>query len=238
MADRIHVIYNGIDLAEYQKTSETKALTDYGIDPAKPYVLFVGRLTRQKGVTHLVEAIRHLPRETQVVLCAGAPDTAEIAAEMRQKVENARRYHPHIIWIEKMVTKRDAIQLYSNAHVFCCPSVYEPFGIVNLEAMACGVPVLASATGGIKEVVVEGETGCLVPFEQDPVTSFPVDPEKFALDLADGINRLLRDPGKCLRFGNAGRRRVEETFSWTAIAQQTIGLYEKVTQQFSTVART
>jgi alpha-maltose-1-phosphate synthase len=226
--DRIHVIYNGIDPFEYQKTAETEALTDYGIDTANPYVLFVGRITRQKGVTYLVDAIRHLPRETQVVLCAGAPDTPDIAAEMRRKVENARRDHPHIIWIEKMVTKHEAIQLYSNARVFCCPSVYEPFGIVNLEAMACRVPVLASATGGIREVVVEGETGYLVPFEQDPVTSFPVYPEKFVRDLAAGINRLLENPDKCQRFGNAGRRRVEEIFSWSAIAQQTIRLYEKL----------
>jgi len=233
-ADRIHVIYNGVDLAEYQKTSETSALTDYGIDPAEPYVLFVGRITRQKGVTHLVDAIRYLPRETQVVLCAGAPDTPQIATEMRQKIENARRDHPHIIWIEKMVTKHEATQLYSNARVFCCPSVYEPFGIVNLEAMACRVPVLASATGGIKEVVVDGETGYLVPFEQDPVTSFPVDPEKFARDLAAGLNRLLEDPDKCRHFGNAGRRRVEENFSWTAIAQQTIRLYQQLIQQSST----
>jgi starch synthase len=232
-ADRIHVIYNGVDLAEYQKGSETRALTDYGIDPAKPYVLFVGRITRQKGVTHLVDAIRYLPREMQVVLCAGAPDTPDIAAEMRQKVENAGRDHPHIIWVEKMVKKHEAIQLYSNARVFCCPSVYEPFGIVNLEAMACRAPVLASSTGGIKEVVVDGETGYLVPFEQDPVTSFPVDPEKFARDLAAGINRLLEDPDKCRRFGNAGRRRVEEIFSWSAIAQQTIRLYEMLLQRSS-----
>jgi len=230
-ADRIHVIYNGIFLCEYQETSESKALTDYGINPAKPYVLFVGRITRQKGVTHLVDAIRYLPQETQVVLCAGAPDTPDIEVEMRQKVENARRDHPHIVWVEKMIAKHEAIQLYSNARVFCCPSVYEPFGIVNLEAMACHVPVLASATGGISEVVVHGETGYLVPFEQDPVTSFPVDPEKFARDLAAGIHRLLDDPEKCRRFGDAGRRRVEETFSWTAIALQTIRLYEKLIQQ-------
>ncbi len=227
-ADRIHVIYNGIDLAQYQKTAETKALTDYGVDPTNPYILFVGRITRQKGVTHLVEAIRYLPREVQVVLCAGAPDTPEIAAEMRQKVEDARRDHARIVWIEKMVTKQEAIQLYSHARVFCCPSVYEPFGIVNLEAMACGAPVLASATGGIKEVVVDGETGYLVTFEQDPVTSFPVDPEKFARDLAAGLNRLLGDPEKCKRFGDAGRRRAEESFSWTAIAQQTIRLYQQL----------
>jgi starch synthase len=230
-AGRIHVIYNGIDLAEYQRTTETSALTEYGIDPAIPFILFVGRITRQKGVTHLVDAIRHLPRETQVVLCAGAPDTQEIAAELRQKVEDARRHHPHIVWIEKMVTKQETIQLYSHARVFCCPSVYEPFGIINLEAMACRAPVVASATGGIKEVVVDGETGYLVPLDQDPVTSFPVEPEKFAADLAARINRLFTDPEKCRRFGDAGRRRVEETFSWTAIAQQTIRLYEQLIQQ-------
>ena len=228
---RIHVIYNGIDPAEYQKTSETKALTDYGVDPAVPYVLFVGRITRQKGVTHLVDAIRYLPPETQVVLCAGAPDTPEIAAEMRNKVEEARKQHPRIVWIEKMVTRQETIQLYSNARVFCCPSVYEPFGIINLEAMACRAPVVASATGGIKEVVVDGETGFLVPFDQDPVTTFPRDPERFARDLAARIQQLLDDPVMCRRFGDAGRRRVEETFSWTAIAHQTIALYQRLIEQ-------
>jgi starch synthase len=225
---RIHVIYNGIDLAEYQKTEETQALTDYGVDPAVPYVLFVGRITRQKGVTHLVDAIRSMPPETQVVLCAGAPDTPEIAAELRTKVEDARRNHPRIVWIEKMVTRQETIQLYSHARVFCCPSVYEPFGIINLEAMACRAPVVASATGGIKEVVVDGETGYLVPFDQDTVTSFPREPEKFAKDLAVRINELMADPEKCRQFGDAGRRRVEEIFSWTAIAHQTIDLYRKL----------
>jgi starch synthase len=237
-AERIHVIYNGIDLAEYQKTLETRALTEYGVDPSILFILFVGRNTRQKGVTYLVDAIRHLPRETQVVLCAGAPDTPEIAAELRQKVEDARRHHPHIVWIEKMLTKQETIQLYSHARVFCCPSVYEPFGIINLEAMACRAPVVATATGGIKEVVVDGETGYLVPLDQDPVTSFPVDPERFARDLAAGINRLLEDPGKCRRFGDAGRRRVEETFGWTAIAQQTTRLYEQLIQRTTARVRT
>lgn len=225
---RIHVIYNGIDLAEYQKTEETKALTDYGVDPAVPYVLFVGRITRQKGATHLVDAIRSMPPDTQVVLCAGAPDTPEIAAELRTKVEDARRNHPRIVWIEKMVTRQETIQLYSHARVFCCPSVYEPFGIINLEAMACRAPVVASATGGIKEVVVDGETGYLVPFDQDPVTSFPRDPETFAKDLALRINELMADSERCRQFGDAGRRRVEEIFSWTAIAHQTIELYRKL----------
>jgi len=230
---RIHVIYNGIDLNEYQKTTDTKALTDYGVDPSVPYVLFVGRITRQKGVTHLVDAIRYLPKETQIVLCAGAPDTPEIAKELRDKVDAARKDHPRIVWIEKMVTKQETIQLYSNCRVFCCPSVYEPFGIINLEAMACRAPVVASATGGIKEVVVEDKTGFLVPFDQDPVTSFPRDPEKFAKDLAGRINVLLRDAEKCRWFGDAGRKRVEELFSWTAIANQTIELYGRLIEERS-----
>ena len=227
----VHVIYNGIDLEEYQQTTDTDALVKYGVNPEQPYVLFVGRITRQKGVTHLVEAIQYLPPGIQVVLCAGAPDTPEIATEMREKVEAARLLNPNVVWIEKMVTKPEAIQLYSNASVFCCPSVYEPFGIINLEAMACRAPVVASATGGILEVVVDGETGYLVPFEQDPVTSFPLHPETFARDLAEKISALLADPVKAKQFGEAGRRRVEETFAWSAIAEQTIQLYHQLLAQ-------
>jgi starch synthase len=253
---KIHVIYNGIDLKEYQYTESTEALTKYGVDAAKPYVLFVGRITRQKGVTHLVDAVRYLPAGTQVVLCAGAPDTPEIAAEMRAKVEALRRETPgsqaaaqvvegedgghaiatgdptgkghNVVWIEQMVTKQEAIQLYSHCAVFCCPSVYEPFGIINLEAMACRAPVVASATGGILEVVVEGETGHLVPFEADPATTFPADPDRFARDLAEGITDLLDDPEKAKRMGEAGRKRVEAQFAWEAIAAQTIALYESL----------
>jgi len=226
--ERIHVIYNGIDLDEYQQTAETSALVENGVDPATPYVLFVGRITRQKGVTHLVDAIAYLPRETQIVLCAGAPDTPEIAAEMRAKVDAARQHHPRIVWIEKMVSRREAVQLYSNCRVFCCPSVYEPFGIINLEAMACRAPVVASSTGGIKEVVVDGETGYLVPFAQDPVTSFPTDPDTFARDLAGRIEILLQDPERCRRFGDAGRKRAEQVFSWTSIGKQTVELYKNL----------
>jgi starch synthase len=226
--ERIHVIYNGIDLNEYQKTADTAALTTCGVDPSRPYVLFVGRITRQKGVTHLVDAIPHLPPNTQVVLCAGAPDTPEIAAEMREKIERARAVNPRIIWIDKMLPKPEAIQLYSNCSVFCCPSVYEPFGIINLEAMACRAPVVASATGGILEVVVDGVTGYLVPFDHDPVTSFPLHPDKFSRDLAAKISAVLGDPGKARQFGDAGRKRVEEKFSWTAIAEQTIQLYREL----------
>jgi starch synthase len=226
--ERVHVIYNGIDLEEYHKTPDTTALTAHGVDLAVPYVLFVGRITRQKGVTHLVDAIRYLPRDTQVVLCAGAPDTPEIAAELRRKVEVSRAINPRLIWIEKMLSKQEAIQLYSHAAVFCCPSVYEPFGIINLEAMACEAAVVASAVGGIKEVVMDGETGFLVPFEQDPVTSFPLDPDRFARDLAAGLSSLLADPEKCKRFGQAGRRRAEEKFSWKRIGEQTIALYQSL----------
>jgi starch synthase len=224
----IHVIYNGIDLNQYQKTPDTTALLEYGVNPSEPYVLFVGRITRQKGVTHLVDAIPHLPPRTQVVLCAGAPDTPEIAAEMREKVERARAVNPRVIWIEKMLSKPEMIQLYSNCSVFCCPSVYEPFGIINLEAMACQAPVVASATGGILEVVVDGVTGYLVPFDQDPVTSFPLHPDAFSRDLAQKLSALLADPDKARRFGEAGRKRVEEKFSWTAIADRTIELYREL----------
>ncbi len=255
--ERIHVIYNGIDLEEYQYTETTDALTKYGVDPSRPYVLFVGRITRQKGVTHLVDAVRHLPPGTQVVLCAGAPDTPEIAAEMRNKVEALRKSTPgskpahlddittesgghafhtddptgtghNVVWIEQMVSKPEAIQLYSHCSVFCCPSVYEPFGIINLEAMACGAPVVASATGGILEVVVEAETGHLVAFTADPVTTFPDNPEQFARDLAAPIQTLLADPARAKAFGQAGRRRVEEMFAWESIATQTIELYTRL----------
>ncbi len=228
---KIHVIYNGIDLAEYQKATGTDALVKYGVDGSTPYVLFVGRITRQKGVTHLVEAIQYLPKGMQVVLCAGAPDTPEIAAEMRDKVEAARAAGGNVVWIEKMVSKPEAIELYSHAQVFCCPSVYEPFGIINLEAMACKAPVVASATGGILEVVVDGETGYLVPFVPDAQTGFPVDPGQFARDLAGRLTELMGDPERCKRFGDAGRARVEAMFSWSAIAEQTVELYEQLVRE-------
>jgi starch synthase len=232
--ERIHVIYNGIDLDQYQKTSEKDALLKYGVDPTLPYVLFVGRITRQKGVTHLVDAIAYMPKNTQVVLCAGAPDTPEIATEMRQKVDGIRNLNPHVVWIEKMVSKAEAIQLYSHCRVFCCPSVYEPFGIINLEAMACSAPVVASATGGILEVVVDNETGYLIPFEQDPETKFPADPEKFSRELANALTELMADPEKARKFGLAGRKRVEEHFAWSAIADQTIALYQRMIDEHAT----
>ncbi|MGH9488353.1 MAG: glycogen synthase [Terriglobales bacterium] len=226
--ERIHVIYNGIDLDEYRPDPNVQYLEAFGVDPSRPYILFVGRITRQKGVTHLVDAVHHLPADTQVVLCAGAPDTPEIAAEMRAKVMALQQSHRRVLWIEKMVSKPEVIQLYSHAAVFCCPSIYEPFGIINLEAMACETAVVASATGGIKEVVVAGETGLLVPLHQDLQTSTPLDPSGFARDLAAAIAELLADPRRQRAFGRAGRARVEAMFSWRAIAQQTIALYRKL----------
>lgn len=224
---KIHIIYNGIDLKEYQKVTATDALVRYGIDPAKPYVLFVGRITRQKGIVHLVNAIRYLNPEIQVVLCAGAPDTPEIAAEMKAAVEASRR--PGVIWIEEMVNKATVYELYSHAAVFCCPSIYEPFGIINLEAMACETAVVASAVGGIKEVVVHGETGFLVPLEQMSESPFePLCPEQFSRDLAARINELMSNPALREKMGKAGRRRAEEKFSWEAIAQQTAALYAQL----------
>jgi glycogen synthase len=226
---RISVIHNGIDLREYKPTCDDGVLRALGIDPSRPYVLFVGRITRQKGIIHLVRAIRHLNPGFQVVLCAGAPDTPEIAAEMQQAVAAAREHHGEIIWIEKMVSRPEAIALYSGAGVFVCPSIYEPFGIINLEAMACGTPVVASAVGGIKEVVVDGETGYLVPLKQMNESPFEAtEPEIFAADLAAKVNLLMADPTMARRMGEAGRRRAEEMFGWDAIARKTEGLYRRL----------
>jgi len=225
--DRIHIIYNGIDLNEYKKVETTAALERYGIDPNVPFVLFVGRITRQKGIVHLVNAIKYMNPGFQVVLCAGAPDTPEIAAEMKAAVDVATAAHSgKVIWIEEMVNKATVYELYSHAAVFCCPSIYEPFGIINLEAMACETAVVASAVGGIKEVVVQGETGYLVPLEQMTESPFePVNPDQFSRDLAARINELMADPAKREAFGKAGRKRAIETFSWSAIAKQTHELY-------------
>lgn len=227
--DRIHVIHNGIDPDQYHKVSTTSALERAGIDPARPYLLFVGRITRQKGIVHLVEAIRHMDPGFQVVLCAGAPDTPEIASEMKAAVERVSALREGVIWIEEMLDKTSAIELYSHAAVFCCPSIYEPFGIINLEAMACETPVVASAVGGIPEVVVDGETGFLVPLQQQNESPFaPIDPEQFARDLADPINRLMADPDLRVRMAAAGRHRAVELFSWSAIAARTRDLYQNL----------
>lgn len=230
--ERISVIHNGIDLSEYSAVENPAALKALGVDPDRPYVLFVGRITRQKGIIHLVRAIRHLNPGFQIVLCAGAPDTPEIAAEMQQAVAAAREHHSEIVWIEKMVTRPEAISLYSGASVFVCPSIYEPFGIINLEAMACGTPVVASAVGGIKEVVVDGETGFLVPLKQMTESPFEAtEPEVFASDLAAKINLLMADPALATKMGAAGRKRAEEFFGWDAIARKTERLYAKLLQR-------
>jgi glycogen synthase len=227
--ERLHVIYNGIDLEEYREVTTEGVLKRFGIDPGKPYVLFVGRIARQKGIIHLVNAIKHFDPGFQVVLCAGAPDTPEIAAEMKVAVASAQTARDGVIWIGEMVDTAAKIELYSNAAVFVCPSIYEPFGIINLEAMACGTPVVASSVGGIKEVVVPGETGYLVELDQMTESPFePKDAGQFSRDLAVRVNELMGDAEKRRAFGEAGRRRVEEIFGWPAIARQTVDLYESL----------
>jgi glycogen synthase len=226
---RLHIIYNGIDPAEYQPVATHAVLDRFGIDPTTPYALFLGRITRQKGIIHLVNAIKHLDPGIPVVLCAGAPDTPEIAAEMQAAVAAAQRDRSGVVWIGEMLDNKSKIELYSSAGVFVCPSIYEPFGIINLEAMACGRAVVASAVGGIPEVVVDGVTGYLVPVEQMAKTPFePVDPAKFSRDLAARINEVMADPAKQKAFGEAGRQRAIDVFSWTSIAKQTKALYESL----------
>jgi glycogen synthase len=224
---KLHVIHNGIDLDEYVKVSQPEVLRHHGINPAVPYVLFVGRITRQKGIVHLVRAIQNMDPGFQVVLCAGAPDTPEIAEEMKAAVTEAQRHRDGIVWIQAMVDVPTKIALYSHAAVFCCPSIYEPFGIINLEAMACETAVVASAVGGIKEVVVDGETGILVPLQQQTESPFEATaPARFALDLAAGVNKLMADEALRTRMGKAGRARAVSHFSWKAIAQKTMALYK------------
>jgi starch synthase len=211
---------------------ETDALERYGVDPDRPTVLFVGRITRQKGIIHLARAIPMLDRAAQVVLCAGAPDTPEIGAEMERAVADAQREHGSVIWIREMLPRAAIIQLYSHATVFCCPSIYEPFGIINLEAMACDTPVVASAVGGIPEVVLDGVTGLLVPVDLAGDDSFePLHAERFSNDLASAINRLLGDDGLRAKMASAGRERVEREFAWSAIAQQTADLYARLRRE-------
>jgi alpha-maltose-1-phosphate synthase len=227
--ERVHVIHNGIDAEFYHPDAATNFLEQRGIDPAVPYVLFVGRVTRQKGIIHLVRAIHHLAPGIGVVLCAGQPDTPEIAREMAAGVRAAQAERPNVVWIGEMVSREEVRQLYSHAAVFCCPSVYEPFGIINLEAAACETPVVASAVGGIPEVVVDGETGLLVPVElspDDPMS--PIDPDRFERNLAGAINALMADPRARVVMGRAARRRALKQFSWDSIARQTIALYRKL----------
>lgn len=227
--NKVKVIYNGINLQQYITTTDSSTLDEYKIDKTKPYVLFVGRITRQKGIIHLVNAIKYIDPDTQIVLCAGAPDTKEIGKEMEVAVHEVQKTRNNVIWIDKMVTKKEIIELYSHAAVFCCPSIYEPFGIINIEAMACDTAVVASAVGGIKEVVVHNETGILVPVEQQKEAPFePIDPDKFARDLANGINKVIADPALRKSMAKKGRKRVEEHFDWIAIAKQVEELYKSL----------
>ncbi len=227
--ERVHVIYNGIDPQLYQRSADTGVLARYGIDPERPYVVFVGRITRQKGIVHLLRAARHLKAGSNLVLCAGEPDTPEIGAEVRSLVAELERERGGVITIEKMMPREELVQVLSAARVFCCPSVYEPFGIVNLEAMACGVAVVASAVGGIPEIVVPDETGYLVPFEPDGTPrGEPKDPEGYARALAEKLNTLLDDAERARAFGAAGRQRVMERFSWNRIADETVALYRRL----------
>jgi len=231
--EKIRVIHNGIDLDRFKPTFDQDVLLSYGIRPNEPYLLFVGRITRQKGITHLINALHYLHESVQVVLCAGAPDTTAIGAEMQEKLtEVSARTQNGIVWIPEIVPKDHLVILYSHASLFACPSIYEPFGIINLEAMACNTPVVASAVGGIPEIVVPGETGMLVPFEpvseDDPE---PKNPDRYARDLAAAINELMAAPEKIKTMGDASRKRVEKYFSWKSIAVQTLEFYGKVIER-------
>ncbi|KIR65971.1 MULTISPECIES: glycogen synthase [Micromonospora] len=227
--DRVKVVYNGIDTAQYAPDLGTDVVDRLGIDPARPSVVYVGRITKQKGLPYLLRAARELPEDTQLVLLAGAPDTAEIAAEVEGLVTELRAKRSGVVWVAEMLPKHEVIQVLTHATVFVCPSVYEPMGIVNLEAMACETAVVATATGGIPEVVADGETGLLVPIEQAADGSgTPLDPQRFVADLAAAINRVLADPAKAGELGRAGRVRAVEHFSWDAIAARTVEVYRSV----------
>ena len=227
--DRVHVIHNGIDPDEYQRVPETDVLEGLGIDPGRPYVMFIGRITPQKGLVHLLDAAACLNPEAQVVLCAGAAETPELGAETRRRVAELQAGRGGVFWIEQMLRRPEVVQLLSHASVFVCPSVYEPFGLINVEAMACETPVVASATGGIPEIVANDETGYLVPFEASgDASGSPRDPARFALDLAARINTLLDNPALARQYGQAGRARVLDRFSWTRIARDTAELYEQL----------
>ena len=226
---RTSVIYNGIDADEYRPDAGTDVLERHGIDPARPSVVFVGRITRQKGLTHLLDAAPAIDPDVQLVLCAGAPDTPEIAAEIAAKMEAVRASRGNVIWIEEMLPKPDVIQILGHATAFACPSVYEPMGIVNLEAMACEAAVVATSVGGIPEVVEDGVTGLLVPYDAEADgTGTPVDPAGMAADLAARINELIADPARAEAMGLAGRARAVERFGWDVAAAETLALYERL----------
>ena len=226
---RVHVVHNGIDTRVWQPGADPAVLGRLGIDPDRPSVVFVGRITRQKGLPHLLRAAAALPPEVQLVLCAGAPDTPELLAEVEALIEDLRRERDGVVWVPEMLPRHDLIAVLTSATVFACPSVYEPLGIVNLEAMACGVPVVGTATGGIPEVVVDGGTGWLVPIEQvQDGTGTPVDPARFEADLAAALTDAVSDRTRAAERGRAGRARAEEQFAWTSVAERTLEVYASV----------
>ena len=229
---RVRVIHNGIDPGDWRPDPSLDALHEHGVDPDRPSVVFVGRITRQKGVVHLLDAAEHLPAGAQLVLCAGAPDTKEIAEEFRTRVAELADAPVDIIWIDEMLPRHKVIQLLTHAQVFVCPSIYEPFGIVNLEAMACGLPVVASRVGGIPEIVLPGKTGWLVDLEPSgDALGSPADPARFAHDLAAAITEAFESPEQAALMGAAGRERIEEHFGWSAIAARTAELYTELVAQ-------
>ncbi|MCG7422734.1 glycogen synthase [Micrococcus porci] len=226
---KVHTVHNGIDTQLWTPQTGTDALTKYGIDPDRPSVAFVGRITRQKGVPHLLRAALQLPEDVQLVLCVGAADTPELAREVEGLIGRLRAEREGVVVVEGMIPRGEVTQILSAATVFACPSIYEPLGIVNLEAMACGTAVVASAVGGIPEVVDDGVTGLLVPVEQaDDGTGTPVDEEKFAADLAKALSTVLADPERATAMGEAGRARAIEHFSWETIADRTMEVYAAV----------
>jgi alpha-maltose-1-phosphate synthase len=224
---RLRVVHNGIDTDEYKPTPADEILQLHGIDPDRPMVVFVGRITRQKGLPYLLQAAHHFDPGVQLVLLASSPDTPEIRAEVAAGIDSLKTERDGVFWISEMVPKKDLIELFTAATVFVCPSIYEPMGIVNLEAMACETAVVATATGGIPEVVADGETGLLVPIDPDPADPYgaPKDPAAFAAAFADAVNTVVRDTSLARSMGLAGRRRAVEHFSWTAIAERTRDLY-------------
>jgi alpha-maltose-1-phosphate synthase len=227
--DRIRVVHNGIDTGQYAPDPATGAVTRHGIDPNRPSVTFVGRITRQKGLPYLLRAAKLLPAGVQLVFLAGAPDTPEIAAEVETLIDELRATRDGVVWVPAMLPKADVIQILTHSTVFVCPSIYEPMGIVNLEAMACETAVVATATGGIPEVVVHGETGLLVPIEQAADgTGTPLDPDRFVADLAAAITEVASEPVRAAAMGKAGRRRAVEHFSWSTIAERTMEVYRTV----------
>ena len=237
--ERVKVVHNGIDLEAWKHPQGQEAdaqaaatLKRLGIDPDRPTIVFVGRITRQKGLPHLLRACEQLPADVQVILCAGAPDTPEIKAEVEGLVAHLRDKRTGVVWIEEMLPRPELIAVLAASDVFVCPSVYEPLGIVNLEAMAVGLPVVGSATGGIPDVIVDGETGLLVPIEQvQDGTGTPIDPARFEADLAERLTTLVTDTEAAKAMGQAARHRVEEHFAWQAIAQRTMDVYNWVLDQ-------